>query len=77
MKSSSHKVIVDRIEGELAVLVLYDDDRVKMNVPIAWLPAGTREGDHLRLNFVKDQASRTSEEERIAKLQEELIRRNG
>lgn len=73
MKSGgSTTVIIDRIEGDLAVLVLYEDDRVKFNFPIKYLPAGVRDGDHLQMSFVKDELSRESEKKRIDDLLGEL-----
>jgi hypothetical protein len=73
MKASySSKVIIDRIEGDLAVLVLYDDDGVKFNVPVALLPDGAKDGDHLAMSFAKDDASRDSEKKRIENLLAEL-----
>ena len=40
---------VDRIEGDWAV-VLHDEKQV--DVPLAWLPSGIREGDVLCSSFV-------------------------
>lgn len=71
----SNKVIVDRIEGDLAVLVLHSDDRVKLNVPIRCLPGGLREGDHLVMSFSEDQGSRASEKSRVDELLEGLKRK--
>jgi len=65
-------VIIDRIEGDLAVLVLYDDERVKFNLPVRYLPEGARDGDHLQMSFVKDELSRETEKKRIDDLLEEL-----
>ena len=68
----SSKVIIDRIEGDLAVLVLSDDDGVKFNVPVALLPDGAKDGDHLEMSFVTDNASKESEKKRIDNLLAEL-----
>lgn len=65
-------MIIDRIEGDLAVLVLYDDERVKFNLPVRYLPEGARDGDHLQMSFVKDELSRETEKKRIDNLLEEL-----
>ena len=65
-------MIIDRIEGDLAVLVLYDDERVKFNLPVRYLPEGARDGDHLQMSFVKDELSRETEKKRIDDLLEEL-----
>jgi hypothetical protein len=73
MKSASPaRVIIDRIEGDLAVFVLYEDDRVRFNFPLQLLPEGAREGDHLLMTFAEDNASRESEKRRIGSLLDEL-----
>ena len=73
MKSASPaRVVIDRIEGDLAVLVLYEDDRLRINFPLRLLPEGAREGDHLLMTFAEDSASRESEKKRIGNLLEEL-----
>lgn len=68
----STKVIIDRIEGDLAVLVLYDDDRVKFNLPLRYLPDGAKEGEHLQMSFASDELSRETEKKRIDNLLGEL-----
>lgn len=68
----SSKVIIDRIEGDLAVLVLSDDDGVKFNVPVGLLPDGAKDGDHLEMSFVTDKASKETEKKRIDNLLAEL-----
>lgn len=73
MKSAtSTRIVIDRIEGDLAVLVLYEDDRVKFNLPLRCLPEGVREGDHLQMSFAEDEAGRESEKKRIDDLLSEL-----
>jgi hypothetical protein len=73
MKSgASTKVVIDRIEGDLAVLVGYDDDRLKFNLPLGFLPEGVKEGDHLLMNFTEDEASRQNDKKRIGDLLNEL-----
>jgi DUF3006 family protein len=75
MKSEhSTKVVIDRIEGDLAVLVLYDDDRVKFNLPLHYLPEGVREGDHLRMGFAQDGESRELEQTTVEDLLTNLKR---
>jgi hypothetical protein len=76
MKSSpSTRVVIDRIEGDLAVLALYDDDRVKFNLPIGCLPRGSREGDHFQMSFDEDEESRDKERRRVDDLLKELKNR--
>jgi hypothetical protein len=72
MGNSSIKVFIDRIEGDLAVVVLSEDDRVKFNLPVKYLPGGAGEGTHLRLSFKIDEASRKTETDKIAGLLEKL-----
>lgn len=66
--ATSVSIVIDRIEGDLAVLVLYEDDRVKFNLPLRYLPGGVREGDHLQLSFAEDEAGREAEKKRIGDL---------
>lgn len=68
----STKVVIDRIEGNLAVLVVFDDDRVKFNLPVRYLPDGLKDGDHLLMNFREDEASRKSQQKRVDDLLNEL-----
>ncbi|HJZ67233.1 MAG TPA: DUF3006 domain-containing protein [Blastocatellia bacterium] len=69
---ASTKVVIDRIEGDLAVVALYDDDQVKFNLPVRYLPDGAREGDHLRMSFEQDEISRETDKKRIDDLLREL-----
>ena len=52
MSATPLRIVVDRFEGDLAVLEL---GATRVDVPSALLPAGTREGDVL--SFVKDAAA--------------------
>ena len=52
--------------------MLYDDDRVKLNFPLSYLPDGVREGDHLQMSFSKDDESRGAEKARIDDLLADL-----
>ena len=70
--ATSVRIVIDRIEEDLAVLVLYEDDSVKFNLPLRYLPEGVREGDHLQMSFTGDEASREAEKKRIGDLLSEL-----
>jgi Protein of unknown function (DUF3006) len=74
IEKRSIKIVIDRIEGDLAVIVLYDDDSVKFNLPVKYLPKGVRDGDHLRLSFEVDKQSRESERKRVADLLKDLTK---
>ena len=66
------KALIDRIEGELAVIVASDDDRVRFNLPIRYLPEGVRDGDHLDIVFGIDEDGREAELKRVESLQKSL-----
>lgn len=66
------KVYIDRIEGELAVLMLVDNDTVSFNLPLSYLPAGSQAGDYFDVTFSRDLSSRQSTSESVGRLLEEL-----
>jgi hypothetical protein len=72
MSKSSIKVFIDRVEGDLAVIVLYDDDKVKFKLPLKYLPDSSGEGDHFRLTFAVDKESREAEKQKIDELLNKL-----
>ena len=69
---SELKFVVDRIEGDQAVLVDYEDDGVTFVLPLSRLPEGTQGGDHLRVIFTRDDESRDAESKRAEELLKEL-----
>lgn len=68
----SSKVVIDRVEGDMAVVVLFDDDSVKFNLPVKHLPEGVKDGDHLQMTFSVDKESRESQKKKVADLLSEL-----
>jgi hypothetical protein len=56
----SVSMVVDRIEDDRAALVLSDDEKVKLSLPIKVLPDGVKSGDHLVVTFKIDR-KRTEE----------------
>ncbi len=66
------KVCIDRIEGELAVLVVVDNDSISFNLPLSYLPGEIQAGDYFDVTFTRDQASRQSATESVGRLLEEL-----
>ena len=67
------KIVIDRIEDEVATLVLYDDDSVHFNLPAECLPEGAEEGDHFQLVFKKDKESRAAEKQKADDLLKDLL----
>ena len=71
------KAVVDRFEGEYAIL-LFGDDEIKVDFPKKLLPKGAREGSWLKVIFELDQEGTKKQEEKIARLIEKLkIRTRG
>jgi hypothetical protein len=83
------RAVVDRLEdGGVAVLSL-EGRKSTLDVPLAHLPEGTSDGDHLRLTFdgepaartltkaSLDRAGRASAEDRVKKMQERLEKMSG
>jgi len=68
------KATIDRIEGDLAVLILRDNNTVKFNLPIIILQ-GMREGDMVDITITKDEISTKATKERVTSLIEKLKRR--
>lgn len=48
---------VDRIEGDLAVLLLGENEEVQVVLPANWLPKGTTEGSVLRIDLSIDEGA--------------------
>jgi hypothetical protein len=48
------KAIIDRIEGNLAVLIQQDDEAVRFKLPVSLLPSDCREGDVLTIGIERD-----------------------
>ncbi|MEI6842565.1 MAG: DUF3006 domain-containing protein [Methanomicrobiales archaeon] len=64
---------VDRIEGELAVLLLRGDEKVNFNLPVVFL-AGINDGDVVNITITKDVAATNETKERVVSLIEKLKR---
>ena len=62
------KAAVDRIEGTLAVLISCEDESVRLNLPVALLPPGTREGEIVSLSIVRDEEATRAARERVSGL---------
>ena len=65
---------VDRIEGELAVLLLRGDEKVKFNLPVVFL-AGINEGDVVDIMITNDVAATEEAKDRVMSLTEKLKRK--
>ena len=64
---------VDRIEGDVAVLLLGNEGKDRVDLPKGYLPPGTREGDHLQIRFSPEPAARDRVKEDVDDLMNELL----
>ena len=80
-KSTSSKQIhaaIDRIEdGGVAVLLVGDDEKTQIDIPLSLLPEGAQDGDHLRITVAIDKGSRDEAASRVKSLQEKLAQKSG
>lgn len=69
---------IDRIEDDkIAVLVIGDEGKTQLDVPLELLPEGASDGDHLRITISLDRQSRDASAERVKKLQDRLAQSGG
>jgi len=72
------RAAIDRIEdNEMAVLLVGDDGKTQLDVPVALLPEGASDGDHLRITISLDKASRDEAASRVKKMQDKLAQSGG
>lgn len=72
----SFKVTLDRIEEDTAVLLVRDEETVKIDLPLFLLPAGSREGDILDITIDRDIQGTEDSKERVSSLLEKLKNKN-
>lgn len=65
------RTVVDRIEGDYAVL-LCGDREIKVNLPRELLPPGAGEGSILRISLELDEKGTREQRERISRLLDKL-----
>lgn len=70
------KVTLDRIEGLTAVLLLRDEESVKISIPLFLLPPEIKEGDILNLSIDMDVQETEEAKERVSALLEKLKDKN-
>ncbi len=69
---------IDRIEdNDVAVLMVGDDGKTQVDVPVSLLPEGAADGDHLRITITLDKESRESAAGRVKRLQDKLAAKGG
>ena len=66
------KATVDRIENDIAVLLIRPDEKHDITIPIEYLPEGTKEGDILNLEFEIDKKETEDTKKRVGNLLDKL-----
>jgi len=66
------KATIDRIEGKMAVLLMGEDGKAKVNMPLSLLPEGCKEGDILSVSIELDPEATEKAKERVSGLMEKL-----
>ena len=72
----SFKVTLDRIEEGIAVLLVRDEEKIKINIPLFLLPPESREGDILDITIARDIKETEDAKERVSSLLEKLKNKN-
>ena len=72
----SFKVTLDRIEENIAVLLVRDEEKIRINLPLILLPSGSKEGDILDIAITRDVQETESAKERVSSLLEKLKNKN-
>ncbi len=67
------RVVVDRIEGELAVLEV--EGKAIVEWPVRFLPRGVAEGNILDLEWEINRAAEAAQRAKISNIQQELLDR--
>ena len=69
---------IDRIENDkMAVLLIGDERKIQLDVPLALLPEGASDGDHLRITISLDRESRDASTSRVKRMQDKLAQASG
>ena len=70
------KVTLDRIEEGIAVLLVRDEEKIKINIPLCLLPPESREGDILDVTISRNKKETEDAKERVSNLIEKLRNKN-
>lgn len=69
------KATLDRIEGNMAILLIRNGETIKVDVPLVLLPEGCGEGDILDISIKRDDSATMDAKERSRSLIEKLKRK--
>ena len=66
------KAVIDRIEGDLAVVLVGEKGEIKLNIPLSLLPEGCKEGEVLNISIERDPEATAQAKERVTGLMDKL-----
>ena len=69
------RAVIDRLEGDLAVL-LFGDEEIKVDFPRSLLPPGAKEGSWLTVSMELDLEGEQGQREKISEQLKRLRERN-
>ncbi len=69
------KVTLDRVEGSTAILLVRDDERFRIEIPVELMPEGLREGDILDISISRDDDATEEARKRVQDLIDKLKKR--
>ncbi|MDY0130903.1 MAG: DUF3006 domain-containing protein, partial [Methanosarcina vacuolata] len=72
----SFKATLDRIENDIAVLLVRDGETTKINIPFSLLPEESKEGDILDITIAINIQETAAAKERVSSLLEKLKNKN-
>jgi len=70
------KATLDRIEEDIAVLLVRDEEKIKIKIPLFLLPAGSKEGDILDISITRNIQETEEAKQRVSNLLEKLKNKN-
>jgi len=60
--------VLDRTEEDIAVLLVRDEEKIKINIPLFLLPAGSKEGNILDITVTRNTQETEEAKERVSSL---------
>lgn len=70
------KVTVDRIENDIAVMLIRPEEKDSIEIPLKYLDIKVEEGDILNINFKQLEEEKKEAEKRVGNLLDKLKNKN-
>jgi len=66
------RALIDRFEGETAILLLGEEEQESADFPKSFLPAGSKEGDILKIKIILESRRTKEAKLKVAEMIEKL-----